>query len=57
MGWPYQILPYMGQTALWTMQDDVKRMVDGSGFFFCPTRGRQGLKTRPPLREAILARP
>ena len=55
MGWPYQILPYMGETALWALTSNVKRMVVAPPFFFCPTRG-QRLKTRPPLREAMACR-
>jgi len=39
-GWTYQILPYIGQTALWQMKDDVQRGATALDFFFCPSRGR-----------------
>ena len=34
LGWVYQILPYIGQTALWQMRDDTKRHGDGDWITF-----------------------
>lgn len=36
--WPYQILPYMEQLALWGNPDDASVMATPTATYFCPTR-------------------